>query len=137
MKYYAVIDTNVIVSAMIKNNSVPGSILELTLDGPIVPLYNEDVLAEYRTVLLRKKFHLTEEIVDTIIGRMIESGLNIEAEPLDLVFNDPTDLKFYEIVMEHRKEHDSLLVTGNLKHYPNEPFVVTPRQMLEIILETN
>ena len=59
MQYYAVIDTNVIVSAMLKWNSIPGSILELTLDGPITPVLNREILDEYRQVLLRPKFHLT------------------------------------------------------------------------------
>ena len=26
-------------------------------------------------------------------------------------------------------------VTGNIKHFPMEPFVVTPRAMLDIVLE--
>ena len=41
MKYYAVIDTNVLVSAMLKWDSVPGNVLELAFSGVIVPLLNE------------------------------------------------------------------------------------------------
>ena len=48
MQYYAVIDTNVIVSAMLKWDSIPGSILELALDGPITPVLNHEILEEYR-----------------------------------------------------------------------------------------
>ncbi len=62
MKYYAVIDTNVLVSAMIKWNSVPGNIMELTFDGSIVPILNEQIVKEYREVLTRPKFHFTKEI---------------------------------------------------------------------------
>ena len=47
MKYYAVIDTNVLVSAMLKWNSVPGSVLELAFSGAIMPLWNEQILTEY------------------------------------------------------------------------------------------
>ena len=57
MKYYAVIDTNVLVSAMLKWESVPGSVLALTFDGPITPLLSKDIVAEYREVLSRPKFH--------------------------------------------------------------------------------
>lgn len=39
------------------------------------------------------------------------------------------------IVMKKRKDKDAYLVTGNIKHFPQEPFVVTPREMMEIILE--
>jgi hypothetical protein len=43
---------------------------------------------------------------------------------------------FYEVVMDMRKEEDSYLVTGNIKHFPEKPFIVTPRQMIGIILES-
>ena len=48
---------------------------------------------------------------------------------------DPDDAVFYEIVMEARKNVDAYLVTGNLKHFPEEAFVVTPAEMVEIINE--
>lgn len=44
VKYYAVIDTNVLVSAMLKWNSVPGNVMELAFDGPIIPVYNSDIV---------------------------------------------------------------------------------------------
>lgn len=70
MQYYAVIDTNVIVSAMLKWDSIPGSILELALDGPITPVLNHEILEEYRQVLLRPKFHLTERIVGDLLDNI-------------------------------------------------------------------
>ena len=57
MKYYTVIDTNVLVSAMLKWNSVPGNIMELSFSGLIIPVLNEAIVKEYREVLLRPKFH--------------------------------------------------------------------------------
>ena len=83
MRYYAVLDTNVLVSAMLKNNSVPGTVLELALGGNIVPLFNDAILREYREVLSRTKFHLTEEIIDAVIRSLRMRGLDIEAEKLD------------------------------------------------------
>ena len=47
MKYYAVIDTNVLVSAMLKWDSVPGNVLELAFSGVIVPLLNEAIVATF------------------------------------------------------------------------------------------
>ncbi|MCI8732632.1 MAG: PIN domain-containing protein [Lachnospiraceae bacterium] len=47
MKYYAVIDTNVLVSAMLKWNSIPGNVMELTFDGPIVPILNEQMTQSF------------------------------------------------------------------------------------------
>ena len=67
MTYYAVIDTNVLVSVALKHDSVPGTIIDLAFDGPITPVLNEEIECEYREVLSRPKFHLTKEIVDAII----------------------------------------------------------------------
>ena len=134
MKYYAVIDTNVLVSAMLKWNSVPGSVLELAFSGTIVPLWNKQILTEYREVLMRPKFHLTREIVDGAVNEIEQRGLCIDPAALEMEFPDPKDRVFYEVVMEERKSEDAYLVTGNLRHFPQKPFVVTPRQMLDIIL---
>lgn len=135
MKYYAVIDTNVLVSAMLKSSSVPNAVMKMAFDGRISPLHNEAILGEYREVLSRPKFHLTKDIVDSIIQEIIQNGVNVEAEDLALLdFPDPKDVVFYEVVMEQRKTDDAYLVTGNIKHFPVKPFVVTPRQMLDLIL---
>lgn len=134
MTYYAVIDTNVLVSAMLKWDSVPGNVMELVFGGTIIPVLNDSILAEYREVLSRPKFHLTEEIIHDVIQSLHESGLYVDAEPLEIELPDPKDRVFYEIVIESRKEEDAYLVTGNIKHFPQKPFVVTPRQMLDIIL---
>lgn len=134
MKYYAVIDTNVLVSAMLKWDSVPGNIMELAFSGPVIPVLNEEIFNEYREVLLRPKFHLTEEIVNDVLEVINEKGIFVDAQTLDIELPDHKDRVFYEVVMEERKDEDAYLVTGNIKHFPVKPFIVTPRQMLDIIL---
>ena len=59
----------------------------------------------------------------------------MDADHIDIELPDPKDSVFYEVVMEERKEEDAYLVTGNIKHFPEKPFIVTPRQMLDIILK--
>ena len=133
MKYYAVIDTNVLVSAMLKWNSIPGNVMELVFDGPIIPVYNVEILKEYREVLSRPKFHLTKEIINDVIESIENIGINIEADAIDIILPDPKDRVFYEVVIEERKTEETYLITGNIKHFPVETFIVTPRRMLEII----
>ena len=134
MKYYVVIDTNVLVSAVLKSHSVPGSIVELAFDGPIIPILNEAIEKEYREVLSRPKFHLPEDLIEGIMSTFHKRAIYVDAEHLDLELPDPKDLVFYEVVMEERKEEEAYLVTGNIRHFPNRPFIVTPREMLDIIL---
>ena len=112
MRYYAVIDTNVLVSAMLKWNSIPGSVMELVFDGPIIPVYNSEILKEYREVLSRPKFHFTKDIVDTVVDNIESRGIPIEAKELETILPDPKDRIFYEVVFEKRKTEDAYLVTG-------------------------
>ena len=136
MKFYAVIDTNVLVSAAMKPESVPGQVLELVLDGVIVPILNKTIIKEYRDVLLRPKFDFPEQIVKDFLNEIDGRGIYVDAEHTDIELPDPKDVVFYEVVMDVRKEEDAYLVTGNIKHFPEKPFIVTPRQMIDIILES-
>ena len=134
MIYYAVIDTNVFVSALLSKQADTATVqvLEAMLDGKIVPLYHEDILAEYEEVLHRSKFHFKEETIQLIINAVKKYGVQVFPQPTGEILVDMDDLIFYEIVMEKR-EDDSYLVTGNLKHYPIRDFIVTPAEMIHIL----
>ena len=134
MKYYAVIDTNVIVSALLKSNSIPDTLLDLALSGIIIPLLNDEIVRKYKEVLSRDKFGFGTEIVNEFISEISERGIFLNADKSDMEFIDNKDKVFYEITMEKRKTSDAYLVTGNIKHFPKEPFIVTPREMLKIIV---
>ena len=137
MTKYGVIDTNVLVSAMLKENSVPGLVLKHAFDGNVVPLLNDKILEEYQEVLLRKKFPFLEEDVNIVLENLQERGAFVNAGRLNIELPDVKDIVFYAVVMEKRKEDFAYLVTGNIKHFPKEPFVVTPREMLEILEEND
>lgn len=133
MRYYVVIDTNVLVSALLSPISVPGKIAEEALKGSIIPLYNDAILAEYDEVLHRQKFRFDRDIINLTIDAIIQRGVAVDAGPVEDVLPDPKDVVFYAVTMEKRKTDDAYLVTGNLKHFPPTHFVVTPREMLDII----
>ncbi len=134
MKYYVVIDTNVLVSAMLKWNSVPGNVLQLTFDGPIVPVLNTEIANEYKEVLARPKFSFNDEIINAVLDAINSKAIYVDAESIDIELPDPKDRVFYEVVMEERKDEDAYLVTGNIKHFPNKTFIVTPKELINIIL---
>ena len=133
MKYYAVIDTNVIVSSMLKEDSIPGLITELVSKNTIVPLLNEQILNEYREVLSRNKFGFSTNAIEKTILKFQTNGLFLEREQTLEDFIDKDDIVFFEIVMSARSTMDAYLVTGNMKHYPVRSYIVTPAQMIEII----
>ena len=134
MKYYAVIDTNVIVSALLKWNSVPGVVLQAVFNGFVVPVYNDEILNEYRNVLNRPKFGFSSELISETISQIESLGVMENAlETVAETMPDPKDIVFYSIALSHGKTAETHLVTGNVKHFPANPIVVTPRQMLDIL----
>ena len=133
---YVVIDTNVIVSALItkKPNAATTRVLELALMGEIVPLYDQDVLDEYLEVLTRKKFKLKEDSIQYIIKTITINGIDILRTSFLEDMPDEDDRVFYELSLS---EPDSLPITGNSKHFPRTPRVVSPSEFLRIIEDNN
>ena len=134
MVYYAVIDTNVFISALLskRDDAATVKVLEAMFDGKIVTLYHEEILAEYDEVLHRNKFHFKEETIQVILKAVKQYGLEVFPRSTGEILVDMDDLVFYEVAMEKRDE-DAYLVTGNQKHYPVRNFIVTPAEMIEII----
>ena len=132
MEYYAVIDTNVLVSAFLsqKEGVATKRIWEYVLNGTIIPLLNDKILTEYNVVLHRKHFQFTPESVETALEYIKARGIMCEAVPA--VFNviDPADVVFYEVSLSRG---DAYLITGNLKHFPKNGRIVSPAEMVHII----
>lgn len=131
--FYAVIDTNVLVSALLKPESIPGLVVTEALTGGIVPLLHEDILEEYRDVLNRRKFRFDRVNIRVAIESLDRRDPFVDAGPVADFIPDPNDTVFYAVTMEKRQTDDACLVTGNVRHFPFKPFVVTPKEMLEII----
>lgn len=129
---YAVIDTNILVSALITHNSNASTVkvLESMFENRFTPLYNAEIIAEYDEVLHRRKFKLTEDQIRIVIDYIKLNGIDSDRFPYDGDMPDEDDRVFYEVALS---EEDSFLVTGNLKHFPHTPKVITAAQMMEII----
>ena len=129
---YAVIDTNVFVSALItKNPESPTRLVYYFIDsGKIVPLYNDEIIAEYKEVLSRPKFKLSKEIIASLLSLVVEKGISSDRFAYSEAMQDETDRVFYEVSLS---VEDSFLVTGNLKHFPVTPHVITPHQVVELL----
>jgi putative PIN family toxin of toxin-antitoxin system len=132
---YVVIDTNVLVSTLITRNeeSPTVKILQLLAESKIVPVYSTEIVDEYKNVLRRPKFHLLENIIDSVVNDIKNHGIEITKIPeVKEKMTDPKDVVFYAVTLAVQKEN-VLLVTGNGKHFPVKPFIVNPAQLVEII----
>ncbi len=97
-------------------------------------MLSDEIIAEYRDVLHRQKFKFNPKAVKVFIEGIIDRGIFVDVGSVDEISPDPKDIVFYEVSMEGRKENDeTYLVTGNLKHFPVKSFIVTPKEMLEIV----
>jgi probable toxin-antitoxin system toxin component, PIN family len=129
---YAVIDTNVLVSALLSQHTDAGTVVirDYLLEGTITPLYNQEIYREYTEVLHRPKFHLPADKIDDILDAVTTHGISLDRTKTDEVFQDPKDIVFYEVALS---KEGSYLVTGNTKHFPKTPIVVTPAELLRLI----
>ena len=129
--FYAVFDTNVLVSALMSKHADSPTVLLLdyVLDGRIVLLYNEDIINEYKDVLHRDKFHFDDEQIDALLD-LIKTGVHLDPIASDEVFADEDDRVFYEVALS---KEEGYVVTGNTRHFPKSPIVVTPAEMMQII----
>ena len=132
MIYFAVIDTNVLISGMLKSPSIPNDIIKKCLAGNIFPLINEKIIAEYREVSSRPKFHFPMSSVETLLNSLIHRGIWQNPIPADAELPDPKDLIFYETLSAARQKFPAYMVTGNLKHFPVTDFIVSPHAMLDL-----
>ncbi len=110
-----VLDTNVLVSALIKAYSLPASILRLVLGGQVKIAYDERILNEYRQVLRRPKFGFAEEHIQTLLEFIEKEGIHALALPLKQSLPDPDDEMFLEVALAIGA---NALVSGNKKHFP-------------------
>ena len=128
----AVIDTNVIVSAYITKNleAATSKVWEAVLQCKLTPIYNDEILNEYSEVLHRERFGIPDPLIKWALDKIVTNGIRGERIMSDEFFPDPKDVVFYEVALSKK---DAYLVTGNTKHFPKKPIVVTPTEMLEIL----
>lgn len=123
----AVIDTNILVSALWSKKGAPARVLSLIIGGEIIPCYDYRILDEYRDVLKRPKFKFTDIEVSSLLDWIVYNGRSVIAEPLDIDFTDKDDKKFYEVA----KFCNAKLITGNIKHFPDDELVLSVNEFLE------
>jgi len=122
-----VIDTNVLVSALLKPYSKPATILNMIIAGQIIPCFDARIFNEYERVLLREKFGFDPSLVEIFLRYLKRHGIFVTPNPLDPVLPDPYDLLFYEVAVSA----GAVIITGNKKHFPvDDVEVFSPDEFL-------
>ncbi len=112
-----VIDTNLIISAFLKPFSDTASILRLILDGKILLAYDLRILLEYEEVLKRQEFDFDIVKIKDFINYVKFRGIAVNPGPISRSLPDIDDEIFLEAAIASKSDY---LVTGNLKHFPED-----------------
>ena len=123
-----VLDTNVLVFALMSPLENPARIYKMFFTGALGLGYNESILSEYEDVLHRPHLRISTEDADKVLNAIKLHGEHVESTPSTFPMTDEDDRAFYDTA----KSSDAYLVTGNTRHYPNEPFILTPTEFLEL-----
>ncbi|MCL1858867.1 MAG: putative toxin-antitoxin system toxin component, PIN family [Oscillospiraceae bacterium] len=126
-----VVDTNIIISAAISVNGNPAVIMDLVSDKAIQAYYNDEILDEYKRVLAYERLKIDPAKQVEIIEKIKEVGILIKPEKSNLPLPDESDRIFYDTA----QEVGAILITGNIKHYPDEEFILTPSEYIKLIAE--
>ena len=131
MPYYAVIDTNVIISALLskKDDSATVKIINSIFTGDIVPVLHNEIIDEYKEVLHRPKFNLEPHTIFKVLSAIKNFGIEVCPVHTEEIFIDIDDRIFYESALAI----NAYLITGNKRHYPAGKFILSPAEMLNII----
>jgi len=121
-----VVDTNIVVSAFWSRDGNPAKIIGLIQNRLIIPCYDYRILQEYEEVLAREKFGFDKWEINDFLAQIKHDGISVVAKTLGIHFADESDKKFYEVA----KHCGAALITGNLKDFPSDSFIMLPLDFL-------
>lgn len=126
-----VLDTNVLVSALLSPFGAPAQVLSLLLTCKIRPVIDDRLLTEYRDVLRRSKFGFESRAVDDLLTWFVTTGIHVTPLLLSVTLPDPDDIVF----LETAAAADAQLITGHLRHFPPSQragvHVISPTEFIE------
>jgi putative PIN family toxin of toxin-antitoxin system len=128
-----VIDTNVLVSAMLTGGGAPDEVLQLVLRGDATVLVDTRILAEYDEVTARPRFAFDAAERRALLEALVAIAEHVVAPHLQLTLPDADDVKFVEVAAAGRAD---ALVTGNERHFKPRAGrlpvrAVSPRQLMQ------
>ena len=128
-----VLDTNVLISGILKPYSKAATLLRLVADGMIQLAYDLRLLSEYRDVLNRPKFNFAKEDVKAFLDEVEKEGLLVSGRPLKFHLPDQDDEPFLEVALSAQGK---AIVTGNKRHFPRKEYegvkILSPAEFLEL-----
>ena len=124
---HIVLDTNILVSALWNKGGNPANIIRLVLEDELTMCYDSRIMAEYTDVLHRPEFPFETSDIHRLLDGVKQRGLSVVVPKIEVAFTDDDDRMFYEVAVFCK----ATIITGNTRHYPEKPFIMTPTEFLE------
>ena len=128
-----VLDTNIVVSALLQPLGPPPQIFLLALGGSLAVCISGEIFAEYEEVIRRPRFCFDARVVTAALEAIRAKAHWVKPAESVRACPDSDDDIFLECAQAARAPY---LVTGNPKHFPSvwrDTQIVTPRQFFQII----
>ena len=137
----AVIDTNILVRAMLNPGGSVGPVIDLLRDGQYVFLYSEATLNELIDVLSRprmaRRYGITSDEVEALCALVVLRGELVEPKAAIKACRDPKDDKFLELAVTAGAD---VIVTGDGDLAALDPFegipMIQPAHFLRLLRES-
>ncbi len=137
----AIIDTNILIRALIKPQGTVGPVLTRLRDGDYTLLYDEPLLDELIAKLalprIRDKYHLTDDDVETVLALILLRGEPVMPQRRITACRDPKDNIVLEVAVAGEADY---IVTGDDDLLVLHPFegipIVGPAEFLKALETT-
>ena len=130
-----VLDTNIIVSALLVPKGTQASVLLLALQGRVALYISAPVIAEYEEVLRRPRLKLQSRQIEAALNAIRSAAHVITPTQILSISAHESDNRFLECADAAEADY---LVTGNTSHFPEShkaTKIVTGRRFLDILAE--
>jgi len=128
-----VLDTNVLVSANIKDDGLEAMVVTLGFNKKVRICVSEPILNEYERVLLYPRLKFAPKEVARFLARLRSSSILVAPSHAVSVSPDEPDNRFLECAEAAGAD---FLVTGNMRHFPKRwkaTEVVNAKEFLGLI----
>lgn len=125
-----VLDTNILVSGLLSSQGNPAKVVNAFRNRQFNLFYNDEIMAEYKDVLFRVRLGLNPDDINDLFSSISAFGFLLTPQTSKLSMPDEDDRIFYDTALSAK----AYLITGNIRDYPDEPFIVTPAQFVDLAL---
>jgi putative PIN family toxin of toxin-antitoxin system len=128
-----VLDTNVVVSAMLNSSGTAADVLRFALNQEVQLCVSEAILEEYEGVLRRPKFRRSERVISALMKAIRATAEKVEPTETLAVSADEADNRSLECAKAAGADY---IVTGNQQRFPatlGRTRIINPRQLVELV----